>query len=297
MKTVSLQKSQQRFAWILLTPALIVFGLVALYPLVHTFYLSLTNAHAFRGTPAQWVGLANYRTLLSDGLFYTSLKNTLVFTVCTVTLEMALGLAAALLLNREFKGRTMARAALLVPWAIPTVVSARIWSWILNDVFGVANDLLVHRLGLLDQPIAWLARDGFAMASAIFVDVWKTTPFVALLLLAGLQVIPEELNEAAEVDGANPIQRFFAVTLPLLKPIIVVALIFRTMDALRIFDMIWILTTGQFGTETIGTYNYRNLMDYGQLGYGSTISVAIFLLLGVFIVVYTMFLPVEEEQQ
>ncbi|CAN5319937.1 sugar ABC transporter permease [soil metagenome] len=292
----SLRQSQRRLAWVFLAPSLALFAVVALYPLMQTFLLSLTSTNAFESAAPKFIGLENFRRLAVDADFRAALKNTLVFTVISVTLETALGLAVALFLNMEFRGRALLRAALLVPWAIPTVVAARIWNYVLNESYGVLNDLLQYKLHIISEPIAWTANYGYAMASVIAADVWKTTPFVAILVLAGLQTIPGELYEAAEVDGAGAARRLTNVTLPLLTPTLAVMLIFRTMDALRIFDLIWIMTSGQFGTQSIGTFDYRTLIVNGDLGYGSAVSVAIFAVLGIFIAAYLWIFRLEEKR-
>jgi trehalose/maltose transport system permease protein len=264
-------------------------------PRAQTFYMSLTDTYMASARPAHLVGLTNYAKLAQDPDFWSALGHTLFFTLASVVLEFILGLGIALVIHSHFKGRGLVRAAILIPWALPTIVSARIWSFMLVDSYGVINDLLVTRLGLLDEKIAWLARPELALGAIVAVDVWKTTPFVALILLAGLQLIPKELDEAAQVDGASPVQRFWLVTLPLLKPSILVALVFRTLDALRVFDAIWVLTRGEVNTESLATYNYRHLIDFRKLGYGSAVSVTIFVLIGVFVALYVFLLRSREE--
>ena len=207
------------------------------------------------------------------------------FTVVSVSLETLLGLAIALIIHSNFKGRGLVRTAILIPWAIPTVVSAKMWQWMLHDVYGIINILGV-KLGILSQKVAFLARPELVLPAIIAVDVWKTTPFMALLLLAGLQLIPEELYEAASIDGANRWQQFWAITLPLLTPALVVALIFRTLDALRVFDVIFVMSGVNPATRTLAVYNRQTLIDFQDLGYGSAISVAILLLIFLFVVVY-----------
>ena len=280
---------QARLAWILLLPTLAVLVGVALYPLVTTFYNSLTDARLGSSRSVPFVGLENYRWLLTDPVFLEAVGNTLYFTVVSVSAELVLGLLIALVIHSQFPGRGLVRAAVLVPWAIPTVVSAQMWRWMYNDVFGVVNDLLM-RVGLLDAPLAWTAVPGLAMHAIIAVDVWKTTPFMALLLLAGLQVIPRDLYEAARVDGASQMRQFFSITLPLLRPAMLVALIFRTLDALRVFDVIFVMTAGASGTESMATYNRRVLIEFQQLGYGSAVSVVIFFVIFVFVLLYVRLL-------
>lgn len=287
-KPGTLQARQARLAWVFLAPCLAVLLVVGLYPLLVTFQLAFTDAHAARPGESAWMGLRNFRRLFGENDFRAALRNTIVFTLASVTLEFILGLALALLIDSEFRARNFARAAILIPWALPTVVAARLWGWMFNDVFGVINDLLVYRLGILSEPVAWTGSHTWAMASVIAVDVWKTTPFVALILLAGLQVIPKGLHEAAQVDGAGWSRRFLFITLPLLAPAIMVALIFRTLDALRVFDVVWVLTQGSFGTETLGTYAYRQLFEYSRLGFGSAVCVLLFLLVGLFVGMYVL---------
>jgi len=219
---------------------------------------------------------------------------TVLFTVVTVIAEFALGLLIALVVNSRFRGRGLMRAAMLVPWAIPTVLSAQMWKWMYNDIFGVFNDML-RRLGLIEQNIAWLAKPSTALPAVMAIDIWKTTPFVALLLLAGLQVIPEELYEAATVDGASRIRQFLVITLPLLRPAIAVALIFRSLDALRAFDVFYVLFGARPDTQTMAVYAQNNIVAFSDVGYGSAISVLIFLIIAIFVVAYVTSLRVEAE--
>ncbi|MGI8905308.1 MAG: carbohydrate ABC transporter permease [Candidatus Sumerlaeaceae bacterium] len=283
---VSLQRRQERTGWLFLLPTIVIVFCVSVYPLLRTFYTSLTDVRMASGREPAFVGLGNYTDLLSRGSFWEAARHTVIFTFCSVTLEMLLGLGIALIVHSGFRGRGIVRAAMLVPWALPTVVSAKMWNYMLVDTYGVINDLLYTRLHLLPHKIAWMAEPGLAMGSIIAVDVWKTTPFVVLLLLAGLQLIPAQMYEASAVDGASRWQQFRRITLPLLKPAILVVLIFRTLDALRVFDVIWVLTRGQIGTESLATYAYRQMIDFRKLGYGSAVSVTIFALIAVFVVIY-----------
>jgi trehalose/maltose transport system permease protein len=299
-------KQQERLAYILLAPTLILILVVAAWPLYKAVALSFTNERLGRPGASEFIGLENYENLLwrvrerSDGSvrigdpdFYEAVKNTLILTFASVALETLIGLGVALVINSKFKGRGIMRTAVLVPWAIPTVVSAQMWAWMYNDVFGVFNDML-ERVGIISGPIAWLANPTTALMAIVAMEVWKTTPFMALLLLAGLQIIPGDIYEAADIDGASPLQQFFALTLPLLRPAILVALIFRTMDALRIFDAVKVMTNGGSGTEVMSTYGYRNLFDFQKLGYGNAISVIIFIIIAIFVVVYMTTIKVEE---
>ncbi|AAS81970.1 MULTISPECIES: carbohydrate ABC transporter permease [Thermus] len=276
---------QVRLAWILVLPTLLVVVLVAGYPLAQVFYWSFFKADIAFVEPPEFVGLENYAYLFQDPDFRQALWNTLKFTVVSVSLETVLGLAIALIIHSNFRGRGLVRTAILIPWAIPTVVSAKMWQWMLNDVYGVINVLGV-KLGLLSQKVAFLARPELLLPSIIAVDVWKTTPFMALLLLAGLQMIPEELYEAASIDGASRWQQFWSITLPLLTPALVVALIFRTLDALRVFDVVFVMSGVNPATRTLAVYNRQTLVDFQDLGYGSAISVAILVIIFAFVLLY-----------
>ena len=276
---------QVRLAWILVLPTLLVVVLVAGYPLAQVFYWSFFKADIAFVEPPEFVGLENYAYLFQDPDFRQALWNTLKFTVVSVSLETVLGLAIALIIHSNFRGRGLVRTAILIPWAIPTVVSTKMWQWMLNDVYGVINVLGV-KLGLLSQKVAFLARPELLLPSIIAVDVWKTTPFMALLLLAGLQMIPEELYEAASIDGASRWQQFWSITLPLLTPALVVALIFRTLDALRVFDVVFVMSGVNPATRTLAVYNRQTLVDFQDLGYGSAISVAILVIIFAFVLLY-----------
>jgi multiple sugar transport system permease protein len=256
-----------REAWALLAPAGVVLALVAAVPMLYVFWLSLQDRTALR-TPS-FAGLGNYARLAADGRFWNALGNTLYFSAVSVALELILGLALALALARAGRARPAVYGALILPWAIPTVVSARMWEWIYNPEFGVLN----HLLG---AQVNWLGNPWLALHAAIAMDVWKATPFVTLLLLAALQGIPPDLYRAAAVDGAGAWTTFRRVTLPLLAPVILVAAVFRTIDALRVFDSIYVLTGGGPAnrTETLSIYAYKVLFQTLDFGYGSALAVA-----------------------
>src|SRR3954464_14911856 len=281
-----LQRRQARIGWVLLIPALAVVALVAIYPLGKTIYYSFTNQEFLQGIePTKWVGLDNYKTLWHDTIFRTAVWETIKFTLITVSFEFVLGMIIALVVNSSFKGRGAMRAVMLVPWAIPTVVAAQMWKWMFDDVYGVVNDAGV-RVHLISHSRAWISEPSIALASVCAVDIWKTTPFVALLLLAGLQVIPRDLYEAADVDGASKLQQFWKITFPLLMPAILVTLIFRTLDALRVFDVFYVFYGNRPDTQTMAIYAQSTIVSDGHVGYGSAISVAIFLIIGIFVVIY-----------
>lgn len=228
-----------------------------------------------------------------DQAFIKAIGTTLVFAVISVTFELIIAMFMALSVNSGVRGQGLMRAVMLVPWAIPTVISARLWELMLKDTTaGIVNRVLMD-IGLIAGPQAWLSETALQLPAAIMVDVWKTAPFMALLLLAGLQTIPKSLYEAASVDGANRVQQFFNVTLPLLRPTIAVALVFRTLDALRVFDLFNVL----FGRQqlTVATYNYEVLVNNQQDGYASAVSMIIFLLISIFAIIYVRMLNVETE--
>jgi trehalose/maltose transport system permease protein len=288
------RRKQTRLAWLMLLPALAIVAVVAIYPLGLTVYQSFTNEQFLGGLqPVEFVGLDNYRDLIDDIAFRDSVVLTVKFTIITVVFEFVLGIIIALVVNSGFKGRGVMRAVMLVPWAIPTVVSAQMWKWMYNDIFGVINDLL-QRLHIIDQGVAWISQPSTSLASVAAVDIWKTTPFVALLLLAGLQVIPTELYEAADVDGVSKWHQFWRITMPLLMPAILVTLIFRTLDALRVFDVFYVFFGSRPDTQTMAIYDQSTIVTVGDVGYGAAISVAIFLIIGLFVVIYTTFMRVQE---
>ena len=285
-----LVRSRTRTAWLFLAPMLIVLALVAAWPLLRTIWLGLTDANLLRLDDAKWIGLDNYTGkygLLHDKVWWLAVKNTLWFTFLTVSIETVLGMVIALVLTRTFPGRGLVRAAVLIPWAIPTVVSAKMWSWMLNDQFGMINHALMG-LGIIDSPKAWTADPDLLMSSVVLVDVWKTTPFMALLILAALQMLPKECYEAAQVDGVHPVKVFFRVTLPLIRPALMVAVIFRALDAIRIFDLVYVLTGANESTMTMSVYARQQLIEFQQVGYGSAASTLLFFIVALLTVVYVV---------
>ncbi len=352
-KWSKLARREELMAWRLLLPVIIILVAIAFYPLGQVFYTSLTDRVFASGRETQFVGLDNYRRLLSvnimqlqpvtdedtgvvlvnpetgetlyerpidvlprqpiryreytqfrllgnryvvgatDPSFIEAITNTVSFTVVSVFLELVLGLAIALVVNSKFRFRGGMRAAMLVPWAVITVVSARMWEWMLAPSrIGMFNALL-DSLGIIHSPIAFLASGTYQLPAMIAVDVWKTTPFMALILLAGLQTMDEDLFEAAEIDGAGKIRQFFAITLPLLKPAIAVALIFRTLDALRVFDIFQVMLGS--ATYSMASYNYFQLIGNRAMGLASAIGVVIFVIIFGFAVSYIKMLGVDEE--
>lgn len=277
-----------RTGWWLLAPMLIVLLAVAGWPLARTIGFSLTNAELWDPSARRFVGLENYvgqYGVLTDPDWWGAVANTLVFAAASVTLETLLGLGVALLLHHPSRLRTLLRATLLVPWAIPTVVSARMWSWMLHDQFGIVNHWLLA-LGLIAEPIAWTADPDFALASIVLVDVWKTTPFMALLILAALQMVPGDIYEAARVDGVPRLTVFRRITLPLIFPGVAVAMVFRLLDALRVFDLIYVMTSNSRDTQSMSVYVRQQLIDFQQVGYGSAAATALFFVIAGVTAVY-----------
>lgn len=327
---LTLEGRQARLAFWLLLPTFFVLILVAFYPLARTFVASFTDEPFAK--PEQLVnnvGTANYSKLLSftivelqegkrlaelvpagyrrisnfeffgktyamasrDPEFIQSVYNTIIFSVFSVVIELALGLAVALVVNTRFRGRGLMRAAMLIPWAIPTAISTVLWRNMLGDNSAAAINAILTQLGLIQQSVSW--RSQYPLFVLIFVDVWKTMPYMALLLLAGLQTIPADLYEAGAVDGATTTQRFWYITLPLVRSTIVISLIFRTLDALRAFDIFQVMFG--YSTRSMATYNHEKLTASYEYGYASAIGVVIFVLIFAFTVLYMSSFRVDEE--
>jgi multiple sugar transport system permease protein len=269
------RRQERRLAGLLLSPSMAVIALVAAFPIGYAIWLSLHEYSVRVAGLSRWVGLDNYVDALSDNVFWSAFGTTFLFTFLSVGLELALGLGMALVMHEAFRGRTLIRTVVLVPYATLTVVTAILWRTMFEPQLGVLPNIL-STLGLPGGDVVWLGEQGYALAVMVLADVWKTSPFMALLLLAGLQTIPGDLYEAAKVDGASTWQRFRSITLPLLVPAITVALIFRTLDALRIFDLPQVLTQGANGTETLSVLAYQELTANRLIGEGSALSVLTF---------------------
>ncbi|MBB3264772.1 trehalose/maltose transport system permease protein [Azospirillum sp. OGB3] len=274
----SLERQRRRAAWLFLLPMLVVLAGVAGWPLFRTVFFSFTDATLATLDGFQGVGLDNYLWLVRDPVWWRAVWNTLVFTVVSVGIETALGLGIALILNAHLPGRGLLRAAVLIPWAIPTVVSAQMWGWMFHDLYGVVNAILMG-LGLIAEPRAWTADPDLALPVVIAVDVWKSTPFMALLILAALQMLPRDLYEAARVDGVHPVKVFVRITLPLIRPALMVAVLFRTLDALRVFDLMYVLTGNSRSTMSMSVYARQYLIDFQDVGYGSAAATLLVLVL------------------
>lgn len=270
---------ERLFALWMLAPSFVFVAIFAFYPILYSVYLSLHRIILSVPSIGQpFIGLQNYRELLSDRVALHALANTVLFVSVSTVLEIFFGLIIALVINRHFRGRGLVRATILIPWAIPTVVSSQMWRYIFSDKYGLLNYLLYGPE--TTRYTAWLADPFFAFTAIIIADVWKTSSFAALLILAGLQTIPDELYESATIDGANQWQQFRKITLPMVKPALLIALLFRTMDAFRVFDLVFVMTQGgpADSTNVLQFYGYKKIFSEGLMGYGSTISVLVFLL-------------------
>lgn len=291
MKLDAIRKREQLTGWILTAPALLLLLLIFAYPICRAFWLSLYAKNL--GTQLQPVfsGFNNYLRMAFDGRFWQSLQNTTIFTAVSVTLELVLGMGIALVLNQSFPGRGAVRTIAIIPWALPTALIALAWAWIFNDQFGVINDILL-RLGVIESPLTWLGDPALAMAAIIAADVWKATPFISIILLAGLQSIPQDFYEAHAMDGASPWQSFRDITLPLLMPQILIALVFRFAQAFGMFDLAKVMTGGgpAGATEMVSIYVYATVMRYLDFGYGSALVVVTFVLLVLAVAIASLFL-------
>lgn len=263
--------------WLFLLPIAVSLGSVSLYPILNGIWLSFTNTSLVT-QDHDFIGIDNYAQLLGDDLFWNAWQHTVYFTFVSTLAETALGLVMALLLVERFAGRSLVRAAMLVPWAMPTVVTSKMFGWLFDGQYGVVNWVL-RSTGLIADNINWYGSVDHALTTIIIADVWKTAPFMALLLMAGLQTIPKSLIEAARMDGAGAVATFFHVRLPLLLPTLLIAGLFRALDAFRVFDLVYVLTGGgpADATETLSTLSYKTLFSALQFGYGSALATAMFL--------------------
>src|SRR3954447_9383275 len=283
-------KAERKFAWMLCAPAVIVMVLVAGFPIIYAFYLSLRRADLRFPNAGEFVGLSNYSAVLTSTTWWTDVGNTLFITVISVALEVALGMLIAQAMYRAIFARTAIRASVLVPYGAVTVVAAFAWRLAFDPATGFAVALFN-----LDPPP--LTTRGGSFFIIIFAEVWKTTPFIALLLLGGLALVPDDLYKAAKMDGASTWQRFTKITLPLIRPVLMVAVLFRTLDAFRIYDAAFIITRGANNTETVSILGYNQLVNRLNLGLGSTVAILIFVCVMLIAVVFFKFLGANPQQQ
>ncbi|MFE2943325.1 carbohydrate ABC transporter permease [Streptomyces sp. NPDC059255] len=280
--------TERRLAGRMVAPALILMAAIAGYPILYAIWLSLHQYSIITPGLSRFVGLANYTEQLTSRAWWDAVGHTFLFTAISVPLELVIGTGIALLLNIAFRFRTLLRSVVLLPYAILTVVSAITWRTIFDPNLGLVSTLL-SSMGITGNNVVWLGQDGYAMTVVVLADVWKTAPFVALLVLAGLQVIPAELREASQLDGASAFRHFRSVTLPLLWPAIALAMIFRTLDALRVFDLPFVLTRGAHGTDTMSILAYQTLRGKQLIGEGSAVSILTFVIVMLVSFVYIRF--------
>ncbi|AMG56471.1 carbohydrate ABC transporter permease [Pantoea vagans] len=289
---LSLRQREQRQAWVLLAPMLLVMLLLTAWPLLRTIWLSFTDAALIGSgeTPA-WIGLENYRYALSDPDFRASVWRTLYFTLVSVTFEGVIGVLVALLLNQKFVGRNVLRVLVILPWALPTIVNAMMWRLNFNPDYGSINALL-SQLGIIDGYRSWLGSPDAALNAVMFADIWKNYPLVTLLVLAALQSIPEDLFEAARLDGASAWRRFRAITFPAIVAPLGVALVLRTIDAFKIFDIIYVMTRGGpvDSTKTLSFFVYQESFSYLRAGSGAAYAILMTLMCALLITLYLLML-------
>jgi len=289
---LSLRQREQRQAWVLLAPMLLVMLLLTAWPLLRTIWLSFTDAALIgSGDTPGWIGLENYAYALSDPDFRASIGRTLYFTLVSVTVEGIIGVLVALLLNQKFAGRNILRVLVILPWALPTIVNAMMWRLNFNPDYGSINALLTQ-LGIIDGYRSWLGSPDAALNAVMFADIWKNYPLVTLLVLAALQSIPEDLFEAARLDGASAWRRFRAITFPAIVAPLGVALVLRTIDAFKIFDIIYVMTRGGpvDSTKTLSFFVYQESFSYLRAGSGAAYAMLMTLMCALLITLYLLML-------
>lgn len=273
-------RAKEKMGYIFLIPSLILIAVLVLYPVFETIRLSFFNYRIQTMALGEtFIGLDNFKQILSDSEFFTSLKFTLIFTVVAVSLETIIGMLFALIMNQKIPGQGIIRTAVLVPWAIPTIISGLMWKFMYSQQYGVINYIL-KTLKIITQDLPWLSDAQLAVVATIIADVWKTTPYMSLLILSGLQTIPPQMYEAAAIDGASRIQRFFRITIPLIKPVLSVAILFRTLATFRIYALISVLTSGgpANATQSLSLYTIKTYFNYGNLGYGAALATVTFII-------------------
>jgi len=285
------RKISQSPYWFI-TPAMLVLVMVIVIPLLYALFLSLQHT---QGLIRRWVGLGNYIDILTHRFFWEASARTAYFTVVSVALEFVIGMLVALLLHQEFKWRGLARAVMILPWALPTVVNGVLWSWIFNANYGSLNALL-KQFGFIKTYVPWLGTSFSAMNSVILADVWKNFPMMSLILLAGMQTIPKSFYESSMIDGANAFQRFFRITVPVLKPSILACLVMRTMEAFKVFDIVYTMTKGgpANGTQVISYYTYQTSFQYSRFGYGAALSYLVSFIIFMMAMVYIKLLSTKD---
>lgn len=295
----NIQQQDARVGLLLVLPSLIIILGITLQPVLSTLYLSFFETPLSKPVGGEFIGFGNYLTILKDSVFWDTIWRTLYFTVISVGIELVLGIAIAQLIHSRPPGWLFLRTSLIIPWAVPTVVNGAMWRWIYSADYGALNALLM-KLGIIDHYVTWLTSPTTAMNLVILADVWHSLPFIALIIQAALASIPEDLDEAAAVDGASALQRFFFIRLPLLRSAVLIALVIRTVEAFRVFDLIYVITRGgpAFGTVTISFLTYFETFSYGHVGKGSALSFLISMFtLGMALVYIRMLYKPEETRR
>lgn len=294
MKIWTNKKTAKSNPYLYIFPTIVLLCCVIFVPLIYALYISFFN---IKGLRSEFIGFGNYIEILSSSYFWLSVGRTIYFTAVSVALEFTLGMLAALLLSQKFRWRGAARALLIMPWALPTVVNGVLWSWIFDTNYGALNGLL-SQMGLIDSYAAWLGNGFSALNCVIFADVWKNFPMMALILMAGLQTIDHAYYESAKIDGANAFQRFWKITVPIMKPSILVCLVLRTMEAFKVFDVVYTMTNGgpANGTQVISYYTYQTSFQYSKFGYGAALSYLVSIIIMIIAVVYIRLLGDKEDK-
>jgi ABC-type sugar transport system permease subunit len=279
--------SQKKLALMLIIPAVVVIFGIVLYPLLNALYQSFFNTNLAYPQLTKFIWFGNYLSVFKDAYFWKSIYNTVYFTIISMALELILGFIVALVLNEKFFMKWLVRTLIIIPWAIPPVVNATVWKWIANSEYGSLNSIL-KSLGIIKEYRIWLSDPFWSMMTVILADVWKYTPLVAIMLLAALQTIPEDLYEAAKIDGANSFRRTFSITIPLIKPTIIVVLILRTFEAFKVFDLIFVMTRGgpAFKTTVISYFTYLETFSQLNIGRGSAIAYIIVIFMSILSYLY-----------
>lgn len=282
--------TKKQMGYLFMVPAMSFFILFAVYPVLRSLILSFFEFRLQFGDTKTFIGFENYRKLFTTGRFYNALRFTMLFTIVTVSVEILLGLLFAQFMNKDYRGKTLLRVVVLIPWAIPTIVSGFIWRFMVNDQYGVLNQILMS-LGVIKDFLPWLSEGGLATGVLVIADIWKTAPYVSLLVLAGLQNIPKSLMEAAEIDGAGRFMRYLKITLPLLRPVIATAALFRLIQSFKVYTIIVALTNGgpANATESLTLYTLRTYFEAGNYGYGSALAAFTFFIT---VAIALLFMPV-----
>ena len=288
------QWPEARVGKVMAAPSLILIFALAIYPLLYTIFISFTELNMMTGE-TQYKGLTNYIQAFTSGEFWNSVWVTLLFTILSLVIQLPLGVLVALLLNQEFKGRWLLRSIVLVPWAVPTLVNSTLWNWIFNTQYGAANRLLMQ-FNLISEPIIWFDSPMKAMGVIVFADTWRMLPLYVLMMLASLQTIPQSQIEAAILDGAEAFSRFRNVILPLIKPMLLVVLVIRTMQALKVFDIIYMLTHGgpANGTMVISYYIYNQSFGFMHFSYGAALAIIVAVISTIITVLYVKILKTDD---